>query len=152
MTTTPPTAVRSKLVRLSEARPRLERLRRSADFGRVMRRARLRSRQRLLHMAATESGREATRVGFSVSRRVGNAVRRNLVRRRLRAIVRQLPIADGFDIVIVAQPLSAEATYDELRAAAEESARRAHLLSDPDVSDPDLKEPDLNEPDRPPSP
>lgn len=142
MTTTPPSAVQSNVVQLSEAKPRIERLKRSADFGRVMRSAHLRSRQRLLHMAATASGRDATRVGFSVSRRVGNAVRRNLVRRRLRAIVRQLPIADGFDIVIVAQPLSAEATYDELLAAAEESARRAHLLSDPD----------LNEPDRPPSP
>ncbi len=147
MTHITPTAVQSKLVRLSEAKPRIERLRRSADFGRVMRKARLRSRQRLLHMAATESGREASRVGFSVSRRIGNAVRRNLVRRRLRAIVRELPIAGGFDIVIVAQPPSAEATYDDLLAAAEESARRAHLLSDPDVS-----ETDRNEPDRLPSP
>lgn len=147
MTTTPPNPVHSDTVPpspvlLSEAKPRLERLRRSADFERVMRTARRRSRHRLLHMAASESGLDATRVGFSVSRRVGNAVRRNRVRRRLRAIMRQLPIAGGFDIVIVAQPLSAEATYDDLLAAAEESARRAHLLSDVD----------RNEPDRPPSP
>ena len=152
MTTTPPDTaqpapVQPNAVPLSEAKPaaaqpRLERLKRSADFAHVMRSARRRSHHRLLQLAATESGRDATRVGFSVSRRVGNAVRRNRVRRRLRAIVRQLPIADGFDIVIVAQPLSAEATYDELLAAAEESARRAHLLSGPD----------LNQPDRPPSP
>ena len=147
MTTTPhataqPNTVPPGAVKPGAVTPRLERLKRSADFARVMRTARRRSRHRLLHMAATESGRDATRVGFSVSRRVGNAVRRNRVRRRLRAIVRQLPIAGGFDIVIVAQPLSAEATYDELLTAAEESARRAHLLSDPD----------FNQPDRPPSP
>lgn len=142
MTTTSPNTAHSNPVHsdtvppspvlLSEAKPRLERLRRSADFERVMRTARRRSRQRLLHVAATESGRAQTRVGFSVGRRVGNAVTRNRVRRRLRAIVQQLPIGEGFDIVIVAQPLSAEATYDDLLAAAKESARRANLLNERD--------------------
>ncbi len=52
-----------------------------------------------------QTGDEAqARVGFTVSRRVGNAVRRNRARRRLRAVVeRVMPdlAESGYDYVIV---------------------------------------------------
>jgi ribonuclease P protein component len=43
------------------------------------------------------------RVGFTVSKKVGNAVERNRVRRRLREIVRlsALPLSGGHDYVLV---------------------------------------------------
>ena len=71
-----------------------------------------------------------TRVGFSVSRRVGGAVVRNRVKRRLREVMRRMlaDIAPGYDLVVTARPDAANtpiATLDqELRAL----LRRARLL------------------------
>jgi len=56
------------------------------------------------------------RVGFVVSKAVGNAVTRNLTKRRLRGIMAtQLSgIPDGVDLVVRANPAAARATYREL--------------------------------------
>jgi ribonuclease P protein component len=61
-----------------------------------------------------------TRCGFSVSRRVGNAVRRNRVKRRLREIMRKTSLKAGWDIVVIARPSAGESGY---RALAEELNR-----------------------------
>ena len=56
------------------------------------------------------------RLGFIVSRAVGNAVVRNRVRRRMRAIGREVVDAgaSGADVVIRALPASAELSWSEL--------------------------------------
>lgn len=65
-------------------------------------------------------GREL-RVGIVVSRKVGNAVVRNRVRRRLResfrARVRAGVVPDGADVVIIARPDAAGADFAALDAA-----------------------------------
>ncbi|NLX83338.1 MAG: ribonuclease P protein component [Clostridiales bacterium] len=54
-------------------------------------------------------------VGFSVSRQVGGAVTRNLVKRRLRESFRHLiPDVKGGHYVFTANPASALASYQEL--------------------------------------
>jgi ribonuclease P protein component len=59
------------------------------------------------------------RVGFVVSKSVGNAVVRNRTKRRLRASIgsRLSDIPSGFDLVVRANPAAATATYAELDAA-----------------------------------
>jgi len=68
-------------------------------------------------VAPNELGR--TRVGITVSGRVGKAVVRNRVRRRLREAIDQrfgrLPLDS--DVVFAARPASAQATWDQLCAA-----------------------------------
>ena len=61
------------------------------------------------------------RVGFVVSKGVGNAVVRNRTKRRLRAIMAtELPgIPQGADVVVRAQPAAAQATFAELSEALE---------------------------------
>ncbi len=63
-----------------------------------------------------------TRVGLTVSRKVGCAVVRNRVKRWLREAVREVGVVSGgpWDIVLVARPQAAEAGYQRLR---EEVAR-----------------------------
>jgi len=69
------------------------------------------------HVVLTAEPR-AARFGFIVSKAVGNAVVRNTVRRRLKAICAEaLPdVREGADVVIRALPSSATATYQDLRA------------------------------------
>jgi ribonuclease P protein component len=77
-----------------------------------------------LHAFPNEYG--TPRLGLSVSRRVGNAVTRNTVRRRLREIFHTvLPeIPSDLDLVISARPAVAEATYGELNEEFVRSLRK----------------------------
>ena len=79
----------------------------------------------LLVLRARANGMDPTRVGFSVSKRIGNAVVRNRVKRRLRELVRQMHIPDGWDIVFIARAPLAHATFQETRRAVEDLSGRA---------------------------
>lgn len=69
-----------------------------------------------------------TRVGFTVSRKVGNAVVRNRVRRRLREIVRQHQdlLCNGLDYVIVAFPPARSVDFAVLQCEMTRLLQRAH--------------------------
>jgi len=71
----------------------------------------------VVHLARPDSG-DRPRVGFVVSRSVGNAVTRNRVKRRLRELVRVQADAlpNGSVLVVRALPPSAGAAYAELRS------------------------------------
>jgi ribonuclease P protein component len=60
---------------------------------------------------------EPVRVGFTASRKVGNAVKRNRARRRLRAVAEQvLPhAAPGNDFVLIARVATIDRDFDALR-------------------------------------
>jgi ribonuclease P protein component len=66
-------------------------LRRRADFDRVFAHGRHNS-GRLLAVRSVPNEEAWTRYGFSVSKRVGKAVTRNRVRRRLRELMRSLTL------------------------------------------------------------
>jgi ribonuclease P protein component len=87
-----------------------------------------RTRGPVIHLTARANDLPYSRVGYAVSRRVGSAVTRNRVKRRLRAIVHHLPITPGFDIVAVPQSPSAHASYQELGRETERSASKLSLL------------------------
>jgi ribonuclease P protein component len=106
---------------------REQRLRSAADFQRVRDQSPRVWPHRLLvlHVAPNDLGR--ARVGITVSGRVGKAVVRNRVRRRLREALRARfgTLAAGFDVLVVARPPSALASWPELNQALDTVLQRA---------------------------
>src|SRR5438093_8212498 len=92
------------------------RLRRKSEFMAVYRKGRAWSND-VLVVRALRNDLEHSRVGFSVSRKVGGAVVRNRVRRRLREIFRSVSVQPGWDLVIIARPASAQIPSMRLRDA-----------------------------------
>jgi len=88
----------------------------SPEFERVYRQGTA-YRGRLFSVHAFPNELGTPRLGLSVSRKVGSAVTRNAVRRRLREVFHScIPeIVGDLDLVVSAKPSAAEATLGELR-------------------------------------
>ena len=108
------------------------RLRDAAAFGRVRKAGRCRRGKHLV-LCCLDNDLPHSRFGFVVSKRVGNAVTRNRVKRRLRAIfyAYRPHIKSGFDVVVICRPQTAALAYRELEAASLQLVRRLSLLSRP---------------------
>jgi ribonuclease P protein component len=111
----------------------VQRLRSPRDFQRVRVQGRRVSGALLLlgYVARGEPDNSGyTRIGFSVSRRVGGAVARNRVKRRLREVMRRklARIAPGYDLVITARPGAADARMETLEQEVAGLLARARLL------------------------
>ena len=80
-----------------------------------------------LVMKTIDNSLPLSRYGLSVSKKVGNAVVRNRVKRRLREILRATPLKAGHDIVFIVRPPTASTDYGNLKKAVENLLSRAHL-------------------------
>lgn len=99
---------------------RSERLKRRADFLRVQKGRRLKGRYFLLEVLDRREPTAAPRVGFTVTKRQGNAVERNRMKRRLREAVRvagDAGLEPGHDYVLVGRRDVLSATFSRLTAA-----------------------------------
>ncbi|MEG2540647.1 MAG: ribonuclease P protein component [Clostridia bacterium] len=104
------------------------RLKKRSAFAYVYRKGEKASARHLLLLFA--KSREGLKIGLSVSKKVGNAVTRNRVKRLLREAI--MPIQDRIDTnfmyVIVAYPSITEAEYSDVCAQVEGAFLRAKKL------------------------
>jgi ribonuclease P protein component len=108
------------------------RLRANQDFLRVRREGRSWAHPLLVLVARRGSDPEAlTRVGITVSRRVGNAVVRNRTKRRVRETLRSRYscLARGWDLVLVVRPKAAESNFAAIGEATDSLLGRAQLMT-----------------------
>jgi len=83
----------------------------------------------LVVLGGLPNGLGLTRCGFVVSRKMGKAVERNRIRRRLREAVRvrYREIQPGWDLVFVARPPIGQSDFGRIGVALEELLRQAGL-------------------------
>ena len=111
--------------------PKTRRLTLTTQFARVRTEGQnVRGRLLILGFLRTEST-EHFQAGFVTSKRIGGAVVRNRVRRRLRDAVRaeQGRLREGFWFVVIARPPAARASYAELKDEWLRLAERASILA-----------------------
>ena len=104
-------------------------MRRRADFVRVFQQGRHHS-GRLLQVRSVPNQAPLTRFAFAIPKRVGVAVVRNRIRRRLREVLRASNLTEGYDLVISVRPEAARSTFDMLREELTTLLKRSHLLGD----------------------
>jgi ribonuclease P protein component len=94
---------------------RVERLKRPRDFGRTVSSG-TRYTNRWLVLFVSKAPGEPTRVGFAAARSAGTAVKRNRIRRRLRAAVAGLhrPFCPGRRIVVLGRAPVLDASWQDL--------------------------------------
>jgi ribonuclease P protein component len=116
------------------ASARLGRLPNRRDFLRVQAGRRCAMPGFVLQVAPAPAGLPlpAIRVGFTVSRKVGNAVVRNRVRRRLREAARQVIPGEAradLDYVLVGRQAAVGREFSALRQELHEALKRLRALS-----------------------
>ena len=81
------------------------------------------------------NGRGVNRVGYTVSTKLGHAVVRNRVRRRLREIYRlnSPALNSGWDIVVVARMRAVGAEYKRLDAAFTDACGKLELVREAQI-------------------
>lgn len=119
---------------MPSARLRLDksaRLHRAVDFAKMRREGESFHGKLIVLSVLKVDSAGAPRFGIVTSRRVGGAVARNRVRRRLREIVRQAQreIVRGVWLVLIARPAAAVAGLAALREDWTRLARRSSILA-----------------------
>jgi ribonuclease P protein component len=110
---------------------RLRRLTRRAEFLRVAAKGRKAARPAMVLQALPQQGGADLGVGFTATKKIGNAVARNRAKRRLRAAAR-LTLGDcpatGWDLVLIAREGTGGRPWDKLLGDLRGALRQAGVL------------------------
>jgi ribonuclease P protein component len=109
---------------------RSHRLRKNEHFQAVFQQGSSAANRQFIVYAAKQEGQAAFRAGISVSKKIGNAVTRNRVKRLIREAVGRLEgvIEPGHDLVIIARPGVEEMSLDSIEQSLLHVLKRAKVV------------------------
>ena len=106
------------------------RLKKNSQFKAVYANGRGYSNQLMVLRFMYLSHEQRTQIGFSVSKKIGGAVVRNYVKRRMAAAVYTYidQIKDGFYLVLIARSSITDASFSQIKGAVTQLLNRARLI------------------------
>lgn len=110
-------------------------MKRNKEFRRVYRRGSSRANELMVVIFTRSRTPDKVHIGFSVSKRLGNSVMRNRIKRRLRSAFDTVlgSIVAGYNIIVIARAPVADAEFADICAAARSLLRRGDLLKKEEV-------------------
>lgn len=87
---------------------------------------------KLIVLFVFKNGLKYNRVGYSVTKKVGNSVTRNRVRRRMKEIYRLncYKIKNGYDLIFLPRTNIKDSCYKDIESAMFHLLRIAHILNE----------------------
>ncbi|CAM3589360.1 MULTISPECIES: ribonuclease P protein component [Brevibacillus] len=109
---------------------RSHRLKKNEHFQAVFQRGTSAANKQFVLYSAKQEGQAAFRVGISVSKKIGNAVIRNRVKRFIREAVARLEasIPQGLDLVIIARPGVEQMSLETIEQSLLHVMKRAKVI------------------------
>lgn len=109
---------------------RSHRLKKNEEFQEVFQKGSSAANKQFVVYATKKQGQAAFRVGISVSKKIGNAVIRNRVKRMIREAVTHLEniIQPDLDLVIIARPGTEEMTLEAIGQSLRHVLKRAKVM------------------------
>ena len=107
----------------------MQRLKKRAEFVSVAKGQRANRRAFSLQARRRDANGAGPRIGYTVTKRTGNSVERNRIRRRLRELVRlsAAPLADpGCDYVLIGRRAALRMPFDEMLVELKSAFERVH--------------------------
>lgn len=105
-------------------------LKKDSDFRKVYKHGKsFANRYLVMYILENKSG--SSRIGISVSKKVGNAITRNKLRRRIKECYRldiDENVKEGFDIVFIARVSSKDSEYKDIEKSIKHLAKKSNII------------------------
>nr|WP_281503702.1 ribonuclease P protein component [Ectobacillus sp. JY-23] len=105
------------------------RVKKNAEFQAVFQKGKSSANRQFVLYSLDKPGQDEFRIGLSVSKKVGNAVARNRIKRVIRQVFTELKqcIDSEKDFVIIARKPCAEMTYEQMKSSLLHVMRRSGM-------------------------
>jgi ribonuclease P protein component len=109
----------------------LNRLKKNQDFQVVFKEGKSFANRQFVVYVMKQNGKPYSRLGLSVSKKMGNAVMRNHIKRYIKEIFREFAdrLEVGNDYIIISRKPVSTMTHQEMRKSLEHVLKKAHVLA-----------------------
>ena len=104
------------------------RVKKSSEIEKIVKKRQSRGNEHFVLYKKENHGNKHFRFAVSVSKKYGNAVERNIVKRRVREIISKFDVVDHFDIFIVVKIKAKQLSFAEIKKSLEWLIKKQNIL------------------------